>query len=197
MEITAKMIKALRDETSAGILDCKEALIEADGDVAKAKKILMAKSKAIASKKAGRSAKEGVISAYIHSGDRVGVMIEVNCESDFVARSDVFKEFVQNLNLQITAMSPRFVSIKDVDRAEMEEMSSLYKAEAVKSGKPEKVLDNIVKGRLNKLYQDIVLLEQPYVRDDSKKVKDVLTDVIGKLGENIVIKRFVRYELGN
>lgn len=197
MEITAKMIKALRNETSAGILDCKEALIEADGNVDKAKKILMAKSKAIASKKAGRSAKEGLISAYIHSGERVGVMIEVDCESDFVARSDIFKAFVQELNLQITAMSPKVVRVEDLDPAELEEMRVLYKAEAAKSGKPEKILDRIAEGRLAKWYQDIVLMEQPYVRDDSKKIKDIVTELIGKVGENIVIKRFVRYEVGN
>jgi len=197
MEITAKMVKELRNETSAGILDCKEALTEANGDVQKAKKILMAKSKSIATKKAGRSAKEGIISAYIHSGDRVGVMIEVDCESDFVARSDPFQEFVQELKLQITAMSPKVVRVEELDQAELEEMRALYKAEAAKAGKPEKILDMIADGRLAKWYQDVVLMEQPYVRDDSKKIKDVLTELIGKLGENIVIKRFVRYEVGN
>ncbi len=196
MEITAKMVKQLRDITSAGILDCKEALTEADGDMEKAKKILMAKSKAIATKKAGRTAKEGVISAYIHPGDRIGVMVEVNCESDFVARSDPFKDFVQELNLQIAAMSPKVVNVEDLDQAEVEEMKTLYKTEAAKSGKPEKVLDRIAEGRLDKWYQDVVLLEQPYVRDDSKKVKDLLTELIGKVGENVVIKRFVRFEVG-
>jgi elongation factor Ts len=195
-KITAKMVKELRDMTGSGLLDCKEALTEANGDMEKAKKILMAKSKAIATKKAGRSANEGLIDTYIHGENRVGVMVEVNCESDFVARSDPFKKFVKELMLQITAMSPKVVKIEDLDQAELEEMRSAYREEAAKSGKPEKVLDKIVEGRLAKWYQDVVLLEQPYIRDDSMKVKDLLTEVIGKVGENVVIRRFVRYEIG-
>jgi len=196
MAITAKMVKELRDMTGSGLLDCKEALTEANGDMEKAKKILMAKSKAIATKKAGRSANEGLIDTYIHGENRVGVMVEVNCESDFVARSDPFKKFVKELMLQITAMSPKVVKIEDLDQSELEEMRSAYREEAAKSGKPEKVLDKIVEGRLAKWYQDVVLLEQPYIRDDSMKVKDLLTEVIGKVGENVVIRRFVRYEIG-
>ena len=196
MVITAKMVKELRDMTGSGLLDCKEALTEANGDMEKAKKILMAKSKAIATKKAGRSANEGLIDTYIHGENRVGVMVEVNCESDFVARSDPFKKFVKELMLQITAMSPKVVKIEDLDQTEIEEMRSAYREEAAKSGKPEKVLDKIVEGRLAKWYQDVVLLEQPYIRDDSMKVKDLLTEVIGKVGENVVIRRFVRYEIG-
>ena len=196
MAVTAKQVKELRDMTGGGLLDCKEALTEANGDIEKAKKILMAKNKAIATKKAGRVAKEGLIDTYIHGENRVGVMVEVDCESDFVARSDPFKAFVKELMLQIAAMSPKVVKVEDLDPAELEEMKNLYKTEAAKSGKPEKVLDKIAEGRLAKWYQEVVLLEQSYIRDDSMKIKDLLTDLIGKVGENVVIRRFVRYEIG-
>ena len=197
MKIDAKLVKKLRDETGAGILDCKEALQEAEGDLEKAKKILMAKSKAIASKKAKREAREGLIGAYVHHDSRLGVLVEVNCETDFVAGTDEFKNFVNEIALQIAAMTPKVVKVEDLDPKEVEEMRSVYRAEVEKTGKPAHIVDKIVEGKLNKWYQDVVLMEQTYIRDDSKKIKDILTELIGKIGENIVIRRFTIYELGN
>lgn len=194
--ITPQMVKQLRDVSGAGILDCKEALIEAEGDMARALKILEKKSQAIAAKKGDRETKEGKIDTYLHGEGRIGVLVEVNCETDFVARSDVFKQFVHEICLQIAGMSPKYVSKEDIPQEEIEKMKAGFIEKAVEEGKQRQIAEKIAEGKLDKWFQEHVLLEQPYFRDENKKVKDILTDIIGRCGENIRIRRFVRYEAG-
>ncbi len=194
--ITPQMVKELREKTGAGIMDCKKALAQCDGDMEKAVEALRKKGLATAAKKASRATNEGLIHAYIHMGGKIGVLIEVNCETDFVARTDEFRELVHNLAMQVAASSPLYVSKEDVPQEVVEKEGRLYREQALEQGKPEKVVDRIVEGKLNKFYQDVCLLEQPYIREPEKTVSQLITEYIAKLGENIRVKRFTRYQLG-
>ena len=195
MTITAEMVKNLREKTGAGMMDCKKALTEAEGDFDKAVELLRKKGLAAAEKKAGRQASEGVIASYIHM-DKIGVLVEVNCETDFVARTDDFKQFVKDIAMHIAASSPRYVKREDIPEEIINKEKEIYK-EQIK-GKPEHVIDKIVEGKLEKFYSEVCLLDQVFVKDPEQKktIKDLLTELIAKLGENIVIRRFVRFQLG-
>lgn len=187
-------IKKLRDKTSAGIVDCKKALKESGGDIDKAIEILRKQGAVLASKKAGRTAKEGRIESYIHLGGKIGVLVEVNCESDFVARNDDFKAFVKDIAMQIAASSPLYLKKEDVPAEAIKKETEIIRAQV--TDKPAAAIEKITEGKLNKFFEDICLLEQPFIKDANLKVKDVLTSMIAKIGENIVIKRFARYLLG-
>jgi elongation factor Ts len=190
------MIKALREKTGSGMMDCKKALTETNGDMEKAVAWLREKGIASADKKASRIAAEGIVDAYIHAEGRIGVLIEVNIETDFAARNEDFRRLVRDLAMQVAAMSPRWVSKNDVPADELEKERTIVRNQALNEGKPEKIIDKIVEGRLAKFYEDNCLLEMPYVRDDSKKVGDLVKEMIARIGENITVRRFVRYELG-
>ncbi len=196
MKITAQMVKKLRDMTGAGMMDCKKALQEADGDFDKAIEILRKRGAAKAAKKAGRATGEGIITSYVHFNGRIGVLLELNCETDFVARTDEFKELAYNLAKQVAAMSPRWVSREDVPQEVIEKEKEIYREQLKNSGKPENVVEKIIEGKLEKFFQENCLLEQDYIFDDKKKVKDIITEAIGKIGENIRVSRFVRLEVG-
>ncbi len=196
MQISAKMVKELRDKTGAGMMDCKKALSEADGDLEKAVKVLREKGIAKAASKAGRTAAEGVIASYIHAGDKLGVLIEVACETDFVARTDQFKVFTRDIAMHVAATAPVCVSREEVDQAMLDKERDIYRQQALNEGKPEKVIDRIVDGKLEKYLSEIVLLEQAFVKDTDKTVGDVVKEMIAKLGENILVKRFCRFRLG-
>ncbi|MFW6042355.1 MAG: translation elongation factor Ts [Chloroflexota bacterium] len=196
MEITVDMIRELREATGAGVLDAKKALEAADGDFDKAAAALRKKGLARAEKRADREAKEGVIEVYSHLANRVGVMVEVNCETDFVARNEQFQDLAHDLALHVAAMSPRYVSREDVPADVLENQLSSLRAEAEGEGKPEDIIEKIVQGRLEKFYKDTVLLEQPFVKDEDMTVETLVNNTIAVLGENILVRRFVRYELG-
>ncbi|MGH2331845.1 translation elongation factor Ts [Thermoanaerobacter mathranii] len=194
--ISAQAVKELRERTGAGMMDCKKALMEANGDMEKAIDILREKGLAAAAKKAGRVANEGLVDAYIHGGGRIGVLVEVNCETDFVANTDEFKNFVKEICMQIAAANPSYISREDVPQAVLEKEKEILKAQALNEGKPQNVVEKIVEGRIEKFYKENCLLEQQYIRDPEKTVQDLLNETIAKLGENIVIRRFVRFERG-
>jgi elongation factor Ts len=194
MEIDPKHVKALREKTGAGMMDCKQALVEAKGDAAEAEKILRKKGIAVAGKKATRAANEGCIASYIHHGSKLGVLVEINCESDFVARTDNFREFVKDITQQIAAAKPSYVKREDVPAAVVEAETEIYKAQV--TGKPPQAVEKIVAGKLEKFYSTVCLLEQPFVKNPDIVIKDHVTATIAKLGENIVIRRFIRWELG-
>jgi elongation factor Ts len=196
MTITSDQVKALRDRTGAGVMQCKQALVEAQGDVEKAIETLRKIGAAAAEKKIGRTTGEGRIEAYIHPGNRVGVLLEVDCETDFVARTDDFIHFCHDVALHIAAAAPISVSREDISQERIAKENEIFMEQAKTSGKPEAVWPKIVEGRLDKWYQEFVLLEQPFVKDPDKKVRDLLTELIAKLGENIVIKRFTRFQIG-
>ena len=196
MKIPAKMVKELRAATGAGILDAKKALEASGGDMAKATQALREKGLARAAKRASRAATEGIIQQYLHQ-DRVGVMVEVNCETDFVARNEQFQQLAHNIALQIAAMSPRYVSKDDVPQGDLEKEREILTNQALGEGKPAKIVERIVSGRMNKFYEEYCLLEQPFVKDDKKKIHQLVTDAIAAIGENIVVRRFARYELGS
>ncbi len=196
MQISAKMVKELRDKTGAGMMDCKKALSEADGDLEKAVKVLREKGIAKAASKAGRTAAEGVIASYIHAGDKLGVLVEVACETDFVARTDQFKVFTRDIAMHVAASAPVCVSREEVDQAVLDKERDIYRQQALNEGKPEKVIDRIVDGKLEKYLSEIVLLEQAFVKDTDKTVGDVVKEMIANLGENILVKRFCRFRLG-
>jgi len=189
-------IKELRERTGAGILDCKKALTEADGDVEKAIDWLRSKGVAKAAKKSGRAATEGLVHAYIHGAGKIGVLVEVNAETDFVARNDQFQALVNDIALHIAAAAPEFVRIEDVPADVIEKERTVQKALVLEEGKPEHIADKIVDGRMKKFVQDICLLEQPFIKDDKKTVGQVMTDAVARIGENIQIRRFARYVLG-
>jgi elongation factor Ts len=195
-EVTAGMVKELRERTGAGMADCKKALVETEGDMDKAGEFLRKKGLAAAAKKAGRVATEGVVASYIHSNSRIGVLVEINCETDFVARSEVFQTFAREVALQIAAMNPQFVTPEEVPPAALEKERQIRLEQAKQSGKPETVLGKIVEGQLAKWQKEICLIEQTWVKDDKKSIKDLLTELVGKVGENCKIRRFTRYELG-
>ena len=190
------VLKELREKTQAGIADCKKALEACDGDMTKAIDYLREKGLSTAVKKSGRIASEGVVESYIHGNGRIGVLIEVNCETDFVARNDIFKQFVKDMAMQIAASQPLYIAKEDVPAEALEREANVLKAQALNEGKPEKIVEKIVEGRMSKYYEDFCLLEQSFVKEPEIKVKDVLTQTIAKLNENIKIRRFVRYEMG-
>ncbi len=194
MAVELEAIKQLRDKSGAGFMDCKAALVEAKGDLAKAEEVLRKRGITLAKKKSGRVAKEGCIYAYIHAGDKIGVLLEVNCESDFVARTPEFRELVKNLALQVAAASPLYVSKEQVPEDKLQKEREILKDQV--KDKPANVVEKIVTGRLGKYYQEVCLLEQPFIRDQNVKVGDLITQFIGKTGENVVVRRFTRYELG-
>ncbi len=196
MAITTAMVKELREATGAGVLEAKKALEQHDGDFNKAVDMLREKGAARAAKRADRSANQGLIELYSHPGNRVGVMLELNCETDFVAMNEQFRELAHNLALHIAAAAPRYMTIEDVPPAELEREMSVLKAQAVAEGKPEAVAEKVVAGRLNKFYEEFCLMEQPFVKDEKVKIKDMVTDAIRMTGENVIVRRFARYELG-
>lgn len=196
MAITANQVKELREKTGAGMMECKKALTEANGDMEKAIEILRERGLAAAQKKAGRIAAEGVVESYIHMGGRIGVLVEVNCETDFVANTAEFKEFAKEVAMQIAALSPRYVSRDEVPQEVLEKEREIYKQQAINEGKPENIAEKMVEGRLNNFLKEVCLLEQPYIKDGSKTIQDLVNEKIAKIGEKISIRRFVRYQLG-
>ena len=196
MGITARDVKTLREKTGAGMMDCKKALTEANGDMEKAIELLREKGLAAAVKKSGRIAAEGIVDSYIHLGGKIGVLLEVNCETDFVAKTDEFRALVKDIAMQIAAANPKYLRKEDVDTAELEKERAILRAQALNEGKPEKIVDKMVEGRIQKYYKEVCLLEQPFVKDPDKSVQDLVTEKIAKIGENISVRRFVRYEMG-
>ena len=195
MAITAEQVKELRDRTGAGIMDCKKILTQAEGDMEKAIQLLKEKGMAKAAKKAGRVAAEGLVEAYIHNG-KYGALVEVNSETDFVATNDEFKQFVKDVAMHIAAAAPQYVKREDVSASIVNAEKEAQKQKALSEGKPEAIVEKIVEGRMDKFYSEICLLDQPFVKDPDKTVGQLLTELISKIGENIVIRRFVRYERG-
>ncbi len=193
--ISAAMVKQLREKTGVGIMDCKEALSQSDGDIDKAVDFLRKKGLATAQKRAGRAMSEGLIQPYIHMGGKLGVLVEINCETDFVAKNDDFKEFSKNIAMHIAATNPVGIASDDVPEEVINKEKEIYRAQALEMGKPENVADKIVEGKLNKFYKDNCLLNQAYVRDPDVIISDLLNDMIAKMGENITIKRFVRFQI--
>lgn len=196
VEISADMVKQLRQATGSGVLDCKTALEVAGGDFDKAVEYLREKGLAKAASKVGRAAKEGLIEAYIHAGSRVAALVEVNCESDFVARTPEFKDLAHDLAMQVVAARPSYVSPEDIPAEVIEQEKSIYRAQLEGEGKPPHVIDKIVEGKLNKYFEEVCLLKQPFIKDDGRTVEELVMDMISRLGENIVVRRFVRFELG-
>ncbi len=196
MGITASDVKTLREKTGAGMMDCKKALTEANGDMEKAIELLREKGLAAAVKKSGRIAAEGIVDSYIHLGGKIGVLLEVNCETDFVAKTDEFRALVKDIAMQIAAANPKYLRKEDVDTAELEKEREILRAQALNEGKPEKIVDKMVEGRIQKYYKEVCLLEQPFVKDPDKSVQDLVTEKIATIGENISVRRFVRYEMG-
>ena len=194
---TAEDVKKLREMTGVGMMDCKKALTEADGNIDKAVEILREKGMAAAAKRAGRIASQGIIESYVHMGGQIGVLVEVNCETDFVARSDDFKEFVHNIAMQIAAAKPYYVNKEEVPASEIEKEKEILKAQAMnESAKPQNIIDKMVEGRINKYYKEVCLLDQSYVKDPDKSITQLLNETISKIGEKITIRRFTRYEVG-
>jgi elongation factor Ts len=196
MEITAQQVKELRGATGAGVLDCRKALQSHEGDMEKAAAFLREKGLAAAAKKEGREAKEGIVELYSHGGGRVGVMVEVNCETDFVARTEQFKTFAHDLALHIAAAAPLFVDVTDIPAGVVEEKKTTARSQALAEGKPERVLDKIVDGKLEKFYQETCLVRQPFVKNEDLTVADLIKQTIAAIGENIIVRRFARWELG-
>ena len=190
------MVKELRQATSAGVLDCRKALEESGGDFDKAVAHLREKGLAAAAKRAGRQASDGRVEAYVHPGSRIAVMLELNCETDFVARTDDFKTLAHDLALHIAFAAPHYLTRQDVPEGVLESERAIYRAQALKEGKPANVVDRIVEGRLEKFYQQTCLMEQPFVRDEDRTIQDLVTEAIAKFGENVVLRRFVRYAVG-
>ena len=196
MGITVAMVKELRQATGAGVLDCRKALEASAGDLKSASAALRKKGLAAAAKRAGRQASDGRVEAYVHPGNRVAVLLELNCETDFVARTDDFKTLAHDLALHIAFAAPRYLTREDVPGEVVERERAKYRAQALEEGKPERIVDRIIEGRLEKFYQQVSLMEQPFVRDEEKTIQELITDAIAKLGENIIMRRFVRYQLG-
>jgi len=194
--IDSKMIKDLRVRTNAGIMDCKEALQEAGGDMEKAVDFLRKKGLATALKRAGRETSEGVVSSYIHGGGKIGVLVEVNCETDFVAKTDEFKEFVKNIAIHIAATRPLGIERKDVAQEVIKREEEIYRAQALETGKPEKIIDKIVEGKMEKFFKEMCLLEQQYVKNTDITITDLIHEMVAKTGESISVRRFARYQLG-
>ncbi len=196
MEVTASLVKELREKTGAGMMDCKKALAETAGDLPKAVDYLRQKGLAAAAKKADRVATDGAIGAYVHAGGKLGVLVEINCQTDFVARTAEFQSLLKDVAMQVAATNPRCVRREEVSADEFEREKVIYRQQALESGKPEKVVEMIVQGKMEKFYSEVCLLEQSFVKDPDKKVSDVIADAIARLGENIQVRRFARYHLG-
>lgn len=194
--VTAEMVKELRERTGAGMMDCKKALMEKDGNMDKAIEYLREKGLAAAAKKAGRVAAEGVVESYIHGGGRIGVLVEVNCETDFVAKTPGFRELVKDIAMQIAASRPEFVSKEEVPVEQIEKEKQILKAQALNEGKPEKVVEKMVEGRIEKYYKEVCLMEQPFIKDPDISVTQLVVNKIAQIGENIRVRRFARFELG-
>lgn len=194
--ISAKLVKELRDKSGAGFMDCKRALVEAGGDLAAAEINLRKRGVAIAQKKSGRAANEGVIGSYIHAGSKLGVLVEVNCESDFVARTDEFQGLVKDVAMQIAAADPQYITREQVPAEEVEKERQIQRDRALQEGKPERVIDKIVDGRMGKFYEEIVLVDQPFVKEPSTTVGQMIQGLIAKLGENMTVRRFQRFKVG-
>ena len=193
--ITAELVKELRERTGAGIMDCKKVLVETDGNMDKAIELLRERGIAKAAKKAGRIAAEGLVEAYIHNG-KYGALVEVNSETDFVAKNEEFRTFVRDIAMHIVSANPKYVSREEVPEEDIAHEKEILRAQALNEGKPEAIVDKMVEGRINKFFEEVCLLEQPFVKDPDKTVKDVLNEKIATIGENIVIRRFVRFERG-
>ena len=196
MEITLGMVKELREKTGAGVLDCKNMLIETDGDLEEAVERLREKGLASAAKKMDREASEGLIGYYIHPGERLAAMVEVNCETDFVARTPEFESFAHDMAMQVAASAAQYVSIEDIPEEVLAEQKAEYRKQMIEEGKPERILDRIVEGKIRKFYEQVCLLEQPFIKDEDKKVGELLKEMIAALGENLVLRRFSRLEVG-
>jgi elongation factor Ts len=196
MAVSASAVKELRERTGAGMLDCKKALDETNGDITKAIEFLREKGLSAAANKAGRIATEGVVESYIHAGGRIGVLVEINCETDFVAKTDQFRTFARDIAMHIAAANPKFVRREEVPGDEIEKEREILKAQALNEGKPEKIVEKMVDGRISKYYEEYCLMEQSFVKDPDKTVSALLNEKISAIGENISIRRFVRYELG-
>ena len=196
MSIDAKVVKALRERTGAGMMDCKKALLETDGDLEKAVDHLRKTGIAKAEKKGQRTTKEGLIFSYIHHGGKLGVLLEINCETDFVAKTEGFNELAHNLSMQIAATNPASISRDDMDPAVLEREKSIFTDQAKESGKPDNIVEKMVEGRIEKFFAESCLLEQQYIKDSDRKVSDLLTEAVSTLGENIVVNRFVRFAIG-
>lgn len=194
--ITAAMVKELRERTGAGMMDCKKALTETKGDLEKAIEFLREKGLAAAAKKAGRVAAEGLVESYIHGEGRIGVLIEINCETDFVAKTDDFRQLCKDLAMQVAAAKPEVVSREEVSQDAIEKEKEILRAQALNEGKPEKIVDKMVEGRIEKYYKEICLLEQAFIKDPDKTIQAVVNEKIAKIGENISVRRFVRFEVG-
>jgi len=196
MEISSKLVKELRDKTGAPMMDCKKALEKAIGDLDKALDYLREHGMAKASEKAGRMTREGLIYSYIHPGEKLGVLLEINCESDFVARTDDFRSLAKDVAMQVAATNPLAIKREEIPANLLEKEKEIYKAQALQEGKPEKILEKIVQGKLDKFFQESCLLEQPFIKDEDRTVKQRIDETIAKLGENITVKRFARFRLG-
>jgi len=196
MEITAKMVKDLREKTGAGMMDCKKALADTNGNEEEAVKWLRERGISKAQKKSDKAAQEGFIGSYVHSNGQIGVLVEINCETDFVAKNEQFRELAKNISMQIAAANPVYVSSDEVPQERVNQERELYSKQAEQEGKPDHVVEKIVDGKMQKFYQEICLLEQTYVKDDSLKIQDVINDMVAVLGEKIEVRRFVRMEVG-
>ena len=194
--ITPGQVKELRERTGAGVMDCKKALTEANGDIEKAIVLLRERGLAKAAKKAGRVTAEGIIDSYIHGNGRIGVLVEVNCETDFVAKNEEFRSLVKDIAMQIAASNPKYISKEDVPQEVIEKEKEILKAQAINEGKPEHIAEKIVEGRIAKFYEEVCLLEQPFIKDPDKKVSELIMEKIAVIGENITVSRFVRFERG-
>ena len=195
-QISASLVKELRDKTGAGMMDCKKALQESGGDVDKAGEYLRKQGILKAAKKAERTANEGIVTSYVHQGDKLAVLVEINCETDFVARTEDFQGFCTEVAMHVAATAPRFISREEVDSGLLDKEKEIYRDAAINEGKPENIVDRIVEGKVEKYYEQVCLLEQPWVRDGDKTIEDLLNETIASLGENIQIARFVRFALG-
>ncbi len=196
MAVSAQQVKELRDKTGAGMMDCKKALTETDGDIEQAVVLLRKQGIADASRRASRKTAQGLVSSYIHAGGKIGVLVEVNCESDFVARNEVFQQFVKDICLQICSANPLYLAPEDVPQEALEREKEIYIEQARGTGKPENVLEKIAEGKMRKFYETVCLLEQPFIREPKTKVKDLVKETIAKLGENIRVSRFARFQVG-
>lgn len=194
--VSAELVRELREKTNAGMMDCKRALTETGGDLEKAVLFLRERGLAAAAKKATRGASDGVVSSYIHAGGKIGVLIEVNCETDFVARTDEFQNLVRDLAMQVAASAPQYVTKDEVPESALETERTVFRAQAAESGKPAAVIEKMIEGKVQKFYTDVCLLEQPFVKDPQRSVGQLVTDAIAKIGENIVVRRFARFQLG-
>ncbi|WP_271628572.1 translation elongation factor Ts [Caldicellulosiruptor sp. DIB 104C] len=194
--ISAEMVKELRERTGAGMMDCKKALEDANGDMEKAIELLRERGLAKAAKRASRVAAEGIVESYIHGNGRIGVLVEINCETDFVARNEEFRQFAKDIAMQIAAANPKYVSREEIPQEVIEKEKAILRQQALNEGKPENVVDRIIEGRLEKFFEEVCLLEQPWIKNPDMKIKDLLAEKIAKIGENIVIRRFARFERG-